>query len=173
MTNALWHSMVTDGDALSLGGLCWPRPYFPTRCERAALIASHIPGWATARSHTAGWIWTGMGSPTPLSVLRPTSPALSPLERERWKARELRPRHHVVAHVGDVALLDPVSTEEDVLCHATDVDAAAAQIIVLRTLDPRRVVREPLRMSSEQRERAKKIATRVRELQSSYPDITR
>ena len=167
------HSAIVDGEALSLDGLYWPRPYYPTRVERAALIAANIPAWATATSHTSGWIWTGMGSPLPFAVLRPNQPAVSPIERERWRARELRQPAHQTATIGGYRLLDTSSTEAELLTHTHDIDRAATQIFFLRQ-EPAHVAADaPLRMSSDQRERAHLILERVRQLQETYPDSTR
>ena len=105
------HSSISDGYSLSLGGLYWPRPYFPSRTERALLIGQSLPHWAIPTGNTAGWIWTGMGLPTPLTVLRPRTPALSPLEREHWRAREVRDSRHTVVEVAGQSILDPLSTE--------------------------------------------------------------
>lgn len=167
------HSAIVDGEALSLDGLYWPRPYYPTRAERAALIAVHIPAWATATSHTSGWIWTGMGSPLPLVVLRPTQPAVSPIERERWKARELRQPAHQTTAIGGHRVLDTSSTEVELLTHSHHIDRAASQIFFLRQEPAHVLAGASLRMSANQRERAHRIMERVLKLQEAYPDITR
>ena len=167
------HGAIVDGEALSLDGLYWPRPYYPTRIERANLIAAHIPLWATATSHTAGWIWTGMGSPLPFAVLRPSQPAISPLERELWRARELRTPGHKTATIGGRRLLDTSSTEAELLTHSRDIDRAATQIFFLRQEHAHLSSDTSLRMSPQQRERAHLIVERVLTLQETYPDITR
>ena len=123
------HSSISDGYSLSLGGLYWPRPYFPSRTERALLIGQSLPHWAIPTGNTAGWIWTGMGLPTPLTVLRPRTPALSPLEREHWRAREVRDSRHTVVEVAGQSILDPLSTEIELLSHGRDIDSAATQIL--------------------------------------------
>lgn len=167
------HSAIVDGEALSLEGLYWPRPYYPTRRERAALIAANIPAWATATSHTAGWIWTGMGSPLPFAVLRPSQPAISPLEREHWKARELRLPAHQSATIDGHRLLDTSSTEAELLAHSSHVDQAATQIFFLRQERFHVPADTSLRMSPHQRERAHRIVEQVLAIQQTYPDITR
>ena len=59
------------------------------------------------------------------------------------------------------------------LTHTHDIDRAATQILFLRR-EPTHVPADaPLRMSSYQRERAHLIMERVRELQETYPYITR
>ena len=167
------HSSISDGYSLSLGGLYWPRPYFPSRTERALLIGQSLPHWAIPTGNTAGWIWTGMGLPTPLTVLRPSTPALSPLEREHWRAREVRDSRHTLVEVAGQSILDPLSTEIELLSHGRDIDSAAIQILFLRSL--REQVGQPIatRMSQSQRERAHAVLQRVRVLTERYPDITR
>ena len=167
------HSSISDGYSLSLGGLYWPRPYFPSRTERAALIGQSLPHWAIPTGNTAGWIWTGMGLPTPLTVLRPGTPALSPLEREHWRAREVRDSRHTVVDVAGQSILDPLSTEIELLSHGRDIDSAATQILFLRTLREQEGHPIATRMSPSQRERAHAVLQRVRELAERYPDITR
>ena len=167
------HGAIVDGEALSLDGLYWPRPYYPTRIERANLIAAHIPAWDTATSHTSGWIWTGMGSPLPFAVLRPSQPAISPLERELWRARELRTPDHKTATIGGHRVLDTSSTEAELLAQSRDIDRAATQIFFLRQEHAHLSADTSLRMSAQQRERAHLIVERVLTLQETYPDITR
>jgi hypothetical protein len=173
MHTPLEQASLADGESLSLGGLYWPRPYFPTRVERAALVAGAIPAWATPTGTTSAWIWTGFGVPTPLSVLRPSSPSLSPIERESWRARELREAHHHVTSVGGHPVLDPPSTEEELLRHAHNIDSAATQILFLRAIGFPTRSRSRLRMSDTQRDWAHQIQERVAQMESAYPDITR
>lgn len=167
------HSAISDGDSLSLGGLYWPRPYFPSRTERAVLVGQSLPHWAIPTGNTAGWIWTGMGLPTPLTVLRPSTPALSPLEREHWRAREVREPRHTVVSVAGRKILDPLSTESELLSHGRDIDGAATQILFLRSLRDEGPIIFPTRMSKGRRERADTVLERVRLLSERYPDITR
>lgn len=167
------HSAIVDGEALSLNGLYWPRPYFPTRIERAGVVSANIPRWATPTSHTAGWIWTGMGSPLPFAVLRPSLPAISPLERTQWRARELREAAHRVEYIAGFRVLSTSSTEAELLSQSDDVERAATQIVFLRLMPSHREVAGALRMSALQRDRARLILERVRTLQDTYPDITR
>ena len=173
MHTPLDHSAISDGDSLSLGGLYWPRPYFPSRTERAVLIGQSVPHWAIPTGNTAGWIWTGMGLPTPLTVLRPSTPALSPLERERWRAREVRDARHTVVNLAGQKILDPLSTENELLRHGRDIDSAATQILFLRFLRDEGSLPLPTRMSEAQRERAHAVLERVGILSERYPDITR
>jgi len=167
------HSSLSDGESLSLGGLYWPRPYFPTRAERATLISEVIPSWATPSGITAAWIWTGMGLPTPLSVLRPTAPAISPLERERWRARELRSHKHGVVRISGVQVLDPPSVEVELLRSPEPLDLLATQVLFLRSLGFPLPEASMARLSAPQRERVTLIYERVHDLERLYPDITR
>lgn len=166
------HSAIVDGEALSLDGLYWPRPYYPTRIERAGVICAKIPRWATPTSHTAGWIWTGMGSPLPFAVLRPSQPAISPLERQHWRARELREGTHQIERIGGFPVLDSRSTEAELLTQSYDIERAATQILFLRLMPAHGPTRRALRMSPTQRNHANLILERVRVLQETYPDIT-
>ena len=166
-------SSLSDGEALSFGGLLWPRPYFPARVERATLVHSALPAWAIPSGTTAAWIWTGMGLPTPLTVLRPSSPAISPLVREYWKARELLGSRHHVTTVGGYTVLDPLSTEGDLFTHDDSIDSCATQILFLRALTHPSLPQSALRLSPVQRERMAFIEEKVAHLQRRYPDITR
>jgi len=69
----------------------WPRPDPPLLSERFALVASAIPPGTLAAGQTAGWVWTGMGSPTPFSLIAKQQPAPSPLVRHSWKIRGTTP----------------------------------------------------------------------------------
>lgn len=166
------HSLVKDGFGLSLGGLFWSRPYFPSRTERATLIRASLPPWALPTAMTAGWIWTGMGSPVPFDVLRPHSPALSPMERERWKARQHQPGTHTLAVVSALTLTDHETTIREILSRGRAVDACATQLLFLG-VNPTTMGVTNLRLSRPQRERAGAMLERVRELLERYPDITR
>ena len=166
-------SSLSDGEALSFGGLLWPRPYVPARVERATLVHSALPAWAIPSGTTAAWIWTGMGLPTPLTVLRPSSPAISPLVREYWKARELLESRHHVTTVGGYTVLDPLSTERDLFTHDDSIDSCATQILFLRALTHPSRPLGALRLSPTQRERMAVIEERIARLQRRYPDITR
>lgn len=174
MNHTLNRSLILSGHALDMGSLRWVRPYFPTRDERAELVGSFLPSWAIASAHTSGWVWTGMGSPEPWSVLRMESPALSPLERQRWHAGVTSP-HHTVQTMGALRLLDPCSTVMEILLRCENIDSAAAQIVTLQphidvpldTLPYRR------RASPASRTRAGHIMERVSWLHEHYPDITR
>lgn len=166
-------SAIADGEALSVGGLYWPRPYFPTRSERAGLIGQVIPGWAIPTGATAAWIWTGMGSPTPLAVLRPAKPALSPLARQLWRARELSPARHTVVTVAGQKILDPLSAQNELLRHGSSIDGDATQLLFLRELHGDQRAPTLMRVSGAQRDHVGAVLERMRTLQERYPDITR
>ncbi len=165
-------SNIRDGFALGLNGLYWPRPYFPTLQQRADLIAEHLPSWAIPTAHTAGWIWTGMGSPLPFAVLRPARPALSPIEREKWGAREFREHHHQRATLGYRTLTSQRSTVTEILTHGVGLDSCATQLVFL---DPAAAMlgSSPVKMSPTQLVRAGAMRARVGLLRRCYPDITR
>ena len=168
------HHGVSEGWGIPLGGLVWPRPYFPTRAERALVISQNLPGWAIAGAHTAGWVWTGMGYPTPWAVLRQEYPGLSPLERSSWRARLHSPRHQRVEQLGPLRVLDPQSCATDILLHTTNIDAGATQLLFLLASDSSPIaLLEGRRASAAQHQHAQKICERWRWLRKTYPDITR
>jgi hypothetical protein len=78
-----------------------------------------------------------------------------------------------VVDVAGQSILDPLSTEIELLSHGRDIDSAATQIIFLRTLREQESHPIATRMSPSQRERAHAVLQRVRELAERYPDITR
>lgn len=160
---------------IEIGTIYSPRPWFPSRAERADLVARQLPTWAIASAHTAGWVWTGMGSPEPWSVLRPTTPEISPLERTQWRARKVRGARHEVVALGSLRLLDPTSTVRDILLGAGEVDSCASQIAVLTSLPLQSFLDPALsgRSSLAQREHAARVVERVHSLRNCYPDITR
>jgi hypothetical protein len=127
---------VLDGEALRIGTLYWPRPEPPLLMERARLIASTIPSGTIAAGVTAGWVWTGMGLPTPLSLIAATSPAPSPLVRHEWKLRGVKvPSDHTTI-LGPLTLLTPHFTAQDLWrCDASD-QVAAAQLWHLGSTPP-------------------------------------
>lgn len=173
MTTPHQHGAIADGEALSLDGIFWHRPWFPSRVERAGIMREVLPGWAIPTAHTAGWIWTGMATPFPLAVLRPSSPALSPLERQSWGAREFRDNHHTLSYIAGCPVLDEASTVVEILTRTHHIDRAATQILFLHNgLNSAALLPRP-RMSPRQRERAHRILQRVHELADAYPDITR
>ena len=166
---------LAAGTAVRLGGLVWPRPYFPTLHERAAFIAGLIPAWAIASGRTAGWVWTGMAQPEPWSVLRPLHPAPSPLERMHWGARTCNPLHHPRHVLQGLQLLTPEATAMDILVRERSVDVASAQVAMLsetptQTLRARCVER---RMTRDRRQALEAIFSALDALRQRYPDITR
>jgi len=127
---------VLDGEALRIGSLYWPRPEPPLLIERAGLIASAMPSGTIAAGVTAGWVWTGMGIPTPLSLIAAPSPAPSPLMRHEWKIRGVKvPETHITT-MGPLTLLTRPATAEDLwTCDAVD-EVAAAQLFWLGGIAP-------------------------------------
>ena len=119
---------VLDGEALRIGTLYWPRPEPPLLIERARLLASAIPPGTIAAGVSAGWVWTGMGLPTPLSLIAARSPAPSPLVRHSWKVRGVKVPAGDTTTLGPLTLLTPAVTAMDLWrCEAAD-DIAAAQL---------------------------------------------
>lgn len=168
-------SRESDGLGLVLGSLWWPRPYYPTRVERATLVAAALPAWAVASGGTAAWVWSGFGKPEPWSVLRRHSPAISPLERTRWAALTLNPVHHRVETLAGLSLLGIIDTVREVLLGTGAIDTAATQVCVLTAANYEQLAGlcSQRRASPEQRTHAQQVLTRVEQLRRSYPDITR
>lgn len=166
---------VAEGLHLSLGVLEFSRPWFPTVSERANLVRTQLPAWAIASGSTAGWIWTGMGCPSPWSVLRHRTPALSPLARTEWSARVVNEKTHRLLEINGLRLLNPLSTAREVQFSGTDIDASAAQILVLVGPSPFEVLgsNSAQRRSPTERARARLVAERLATLVKLYPDITR
>ena len=127
-------SFVLQGLGLNVGSYPWLYPRFPTRDERAALVARCLPAWAIASGSTAAWVCTGMGLAEPWVVLRREHPGLSPLERTQWSAKLLNPAHHTLRTLSGLVLLDLDSTAMEVLLSPHSRDIAAAQLFVLEPL---------------------------------------
>ena len=128
---------VLDGEAQRIGSLYWPRPEPPLLAERARLIQDSIPPGTIAAGVSAGWVWTGMGVPTPLSLIAASQPAPSPLARHQWKIRSVKVSPDDVTTRSGLTLLTPDATAEDLWrCDAPD-DVAAAQLFWLSAQPPR------------------------------------
>lgn len=119
---------VLDGEALRIGALYWPRPEPPLLMERARLLASAIPAGTIAAGVSAGWVWTGMGVPTPLSLIAAASPAPSPLARHSWKIRGVKVPVADIVTMGPLTLLTPEATQRDLWRAEGPDDVAAAQL---------------------------------------------
>lgn len=119
---------VLDGEALRIGELYWTRPDPPLLPERAQLVMKAIPRGTLAAGITAGWVWTGMGLPTPLSLIARAHPAPSPLVRHQWKVRGIAVPGSEVTSLGDLVLLTPEATVQDVWTAGHHDDVAAAQL---------------------------------------------
>jgi hypothetical protein len=169
------YSALRAGTALRIGSIVWPRPYFPTIHERAALVAGLIPSWAIASGRTAGWVWTGMGLPEPWNVLRPPQPAPSPLDRMEWGARTLNPAHHPVEYFEGLTLVAPEATVLDILLRDDCPDTAGAQVMILSESSTELLRHRCLarRTTSGQRSRLETLLAAVDALRRRYPDITR
>jgi hypothetical protein len=117
---------ILDGEALRIGFLYWPRPEPPLLIERARLVASAMPPGTIAAGVSAGWVWTGLGLPTPLSLIAGRSPAPSPLARHEWKIRGVKLCPTDTTLLGTLTLLTPDATAGDLwTCEAADTVAAA------------------------------------------------
>jgi hypothetical protein len=167
-------SLVAQGLYLRLGSLIQQRPWFPTRLERASLVADALPSWAVASGITAGWVWTGMGHPEPWSVLREEKPGLSPLERTHWQARMRTTTHQVTSLMG-LRLLNPASTVREILLSAHTIDTCATQVMFLSSATLKQLTSECYahRASVVSRQHARAVLHRLQDLRTRYPDITR
>jgi hypothetical protein len=173
--NRLESSALRAGTALRIGSILWPRPYFPTVHERAALVAGLIPPWAIACGRTAGWVWTGMGLHEPWTVLRPVAPSPSPLDRMQWDARALNPNHHRVEVLQGLTLVAPDVAAIDILLRDHCPDSAGAQVMMLSKTPTEGLRQRCLerRTTPAQRHRLDILLAAVDDLRRRYPDITR
>ena len=169
------NSLVLQGLGISFGAVEWNHPRFPTLLERAGLLAARLPRWAIASGTTAGWVWTGMGMPEPWEVLRPPKPALSPLQRALWSAREQNPHHHTIQVISGLTVLSAEATAREVLFSSNAVDSRAAQLWVLESLclTPLAALPRGRRSTTAARENARAALAALTRLRENYPDITR
>ncbi len=169
------HAQLQAGNALRIGSMVWPRPYFPTVHERATLVANRLPSWAIATGRTAGWVWTGMGLPEPWNVLRPLRPAPSPLDRMEWRARTVNPTHHPFESFQGLTLVTPEAAVLDILLLEHCPANAGAQVAMLSASPTTELRKRALerRVTREQRHRLETLLAAVDDLRARYPDITR
>lgn len=160
---------------VQIGSIFSDRPWFPSRFERADLLARLFPSWAIASAHTAGWVWSGMGRPEPWTLLRPASPEISPLERTKWRARRLNESRHGVVAIGNLHLLDSSCVVREILIGEGGIDACASQIALLTHVSAASLLElsAGARTSIHQRDHAALVVERVIFLRERYPDITR
>lgn len=166
---------MADGHSLRIGPLIWPRPYFPSRWERAALVKAHIPRWAIATGQTAGFVLTGMGSPEPWTLLRHAIPATSPLERTAWSSSLVNPTNHRLIEISGLWLTCSEDTVLETLLRRGPVSTAATQIMMLSDTpveDLEKVI-SARRAGSVAREFAASVLTELSKMRADYPDITR
>lgn len=169
------HLAVRAGQGVAIGSVFSPRPWYPSRWERATLLLHHLPSWAIASGVTAGWVWSGIGQPEPWSLLRPVRPEISPLERTAWKARVLNATRHHVVSIANLTLLDVPSAVIDILLSCAAIDTCASQLIVMTSL-PRNSLLDGLRSTRcrpVQRQHALEVLDALDRLRETYPDITR
>jgi hypothetical protein len=168
-------AMRSDGLVMIFGSLLWTRPYFPTRHERATLVKQALPRWAIASGNTAGWVWTGMGRPEPWTILRPSRPAISPLERTQWRARALNSAHHRVVVLSGLSLLTQTDTAREIALGEGPIDECAAQIHCLSRCSTAELPHRfhDRRSSATEQAHAAAVVGRLGQLRELYPDITR
>lgn len=157
-----------------LGSLVHCRPWFPSRSERAALVKNYLPPWAVASGITAGWVWTGMGSPEPWCVLREEKPGISPIERIHWRAR-IRGAHHQVTSLNELRIVTPLCTVKEILRGEGQIDVCATQIMVLSDIPSEDLAKASAdrRASATERMHRSRVLARLDYLRFRYPDITR
>jgi len=168
-------SDVAEGTSLRIGSLVWPRAYFPSRAERAALVKSYLPHWAIATGQTAGFVFTGMGSPEPWTLLRQSVPAISPLERTSWPSSLVNPAHHRLLLIGGLWLTREADTVIETLLRPGCPTSAATQLLFLCDTPVEKLASatQTRRASAHSRHGAGIILQDLAQLRDDYPDITR
>jgi len=168
-------SQVADGHSLRIGPMVWPRPYFPSRCERAALVKEYIPAWGIATGQTAAFVYTGMGSPEPWTLLRHPVPAISPMQRTAWVSSLVNPENHRVVLIAGLWLTCPEHTVMETLLRKGPVEQAATQLFMLTTRSTEELAHDisSRRASPEIRAHAASVLRELEKLRTDYPDITR
>ena len=165
-------SRVRDGEALNFGGLYWPHPWPPTTKERAGLVGNLLPAGVLMAGATAGWVWTGMGGPTPLSLLPTRHPVPSPLARQAWRVRGAAVPPSYQTTLSGYRLLTRQATVDDLLRVTGSDGSIAAQLFVLTTeLDG--VLPGVRAVSSGHRARAIRRIELVEKWRRDYPWATR
>jgi len=168
-------AQVANGYSLRIGSMMWPRPYFPTRVERARLVRNNLPGWAIASGQTAGFIWTGMGNPEPWMLVRHSLPALSPLVRTVWPSSLRSPDRHRLEMISGLLVTCPDDTAIEILLHEADVDSASAQLLMLTraSVEELREAALARRAAPRVRDFSSKVLAKLEKYRRDYPDITR
>lgn len=168
-------SQVADGHSLRIGPMIWPRPYFPFRLERAALVREYIPAWSIATGQTAAFVFTGMGSPEPWTLLRHPIPAISPMQRTAWVSSLVNPENHRVITLAGLWLTCPEDTVMETLLRLGPVDQAATQLLMLTTRTAEELAQDisSRRAGPETRAHAASVLEKLQKLRKDYPDITR
>lgn len=149
---------VLDGEGLRIGDWFWPRPDPPLLAERARLVRQHIPPGTLAAGVSAGWVWTGMGLPTPVSLIALRQPAPSPLARHEWKIRGVSPGPDDTTTVAGLCLLTQAATVRDLWQVSAQDDVAAAQLFWLGAAVP-----TDARATQAARRRAETLAAWLRD----------
>lgn len=168
-------SQVADGHSLRIGPMIWPRPYFPSLWERAALVKAHMPYWAIATGQTAAFVFTGMGSPEPWTLLRHAVPAISPLERTAWSSSLVNPNNHHLVHIAGLWLTNRADTVMETLLRQGPIATAATHIMMLTSTPATELLAltDARRAGPATRAFARAVLTELTQLRADYPDITR
>jgi hypothetical protein len=128
-------STVLTGEALMIGELYWPRPDPPLLPERAGLVAGVIPHRTLASGVTAGWVWSGLGLPTPFALVALKNPSPSPLLRHEWKIRSRGVEASDIRVLAGLTLLSRQATVTDLWRGEASDEVAAAQLFFLHPAD--------------------------------------
>lgn len=168
-------SQVADGHSLRIGPMIWPRPYFPSLWERAALVKKHMPRWAIATGQTAAFVFTGMGTPEPWTLLRHAVPAISPLERTAWSSSLVNPDNHHLVEIAGLCLTNRMDTVLETLLRQGPIATAATHIFMLTSTpaDQLLALTDARRAGPETRKFAHAVLAALTKLRADYPDITR
>jgi hypothetical protein len=168
-------SQVAEGHSLRIGPMIWPRAYFPSRFERAALVGDYIPEWGIATGQTAAFVFTGMGSPEPWTLLRRPVPAISPIQRTAWISSLVNPANHRLVCLAGLWLTCPEHTVMETLLRRGPVRQAATQLLMLTNRSAEELAQDIAvrRAGPETRIFAATVLTELTKLRATYPDITR
>ena len=162
-------SRVRDGEALFVGEFFWARPDPPLLPERARLLAAHLPSGTLAAGVTAGWLWCGIGAPTPLSLIARSQPAPSPLARHRWKSRGVRVAAEAWQTVEGLPVLTLEATWRDLWTVEGPHEGVAAQLFCLSWDYPHLSIPQPEQLTGVGPQRYALLA----DWQRRYPWATR
>lgn len=174
LTDVELHAQTLDGDTWRIGSLYSPGLAPPHLNERATMVANRVPQWAIAAGHTAGWVWSGLGTPEPWNLVCATQPALSPLVRTQWKPRARETASLDTTILEALCLLTPEATTADLLTCPGDDQVCAAQLFTLTTAEKLSDVAASCvaGLRPRQRDRARIRISLVRTWWSNHPFVT-